>query len=510
MATLSFENINKIYPNHVQAVFDFNLEIQDKEFIVFVGPSGCGKSTTLRMVAGLEDITSGMLYIDGRLINGIEPKDRDIAMVFQNYALYPHMTVYSNMAFALKLRKVLRPIYEDNEEAKNIRLENEKIRKQIGKLYRFAKKHNEPKETFDEIASLYSKIFENEDKANSLLKQKIGFYEDKVNELEKNIVHLNKEIAQINEALSKTEDEESKKIYSQGLEQRKSQLEKVNGELDYYKNNEVPLFKERKLNKFEIDLEIQKAAQILDLTQYLFRKPSALSGGQRQRVALGRAIVRRPKVFLMDEPLSNLDAKLRVQTRSEISRIHKRVGATTIYVTHDQTEAMTMADRIVVMKDGYIQQIGVPEEIYSNPDNVFVAGFIGNPPMNFLEAHFDGSKLFIVSSDKKEEIKITKEQLELLQKYQEGEFDLTLGLRPESIYLKGNAALSKQAQYFDVVCDFRELLGNESVVYTDLLGQRMLVKIENKIKVKSDDNLVIGFNPESLYFFDKETTNRIR
>ena len=243
MANLQLKNVNKIYDNKVQAVFDFNLEIEDKEFIVFVGPSGCGKSTTLRMIAGLEEITSGELYIDGQKMNDVLPKDRDIAMVFQSYALYPHMTVYDNMAFGLKLKKM-------------------------------------PKE--------------------------------------------------------------------------------------------------------EIDQRVRHAAEILEITPYLKRKPKALSGGQRQRVALGRAIVRNAKVFLMDEPLSNLDAKLRVQMRTEIIKLHESLGATTIYVTHDQTEAMTMASRIVVMKDGYIQQIGSPKMIYNYPANMFVAGFIGSPAMNFL------------------------------------------------------------------------------------------------------------------------------
>ena len=245
MAQIRLENVNKIYENGVQAVFDFNINIADKEFIVFVGPSGCGKSTTLRMIAGLEEISSGGFYIDDELMNDVPPKDRDIAMVFQSYALYPHMTVYDNMAFSLKLRKTPKP---------------------------------------------------------------------------------------------------------------------------------------------EIDERVKSAAEILGLTQYLDRKPKALSGGQRQRVALGRAIVRKPKVFLMDEPLSNLDAKLRVQMRSQIIKIHERVGATTIYVTHDQIEAMTMATRIVCMKDGRVQQIGSPKELYSAPANKFVAGFMGSPQMNFLDA----------------------------------------------------------------------------------------------------------------------------
>ena len=260
MATLKFKDINKIYDNKVQAVFDFNLDVNDHEFIVFVGPSGCGKSTTLRMVAGLEEITSGELYINNRLVNVIAPNDRDIAMVFQSYALYPHMTVYDNMAFGLKLRKI-------------------------------------PKE--------------------------------------------------------------------------------------------------------EIERRVNEAAAILGLEPYLNRRPKALSGGQRQRVALGRAIVRNPKVFLMDEPLSNLDAKLRVQMRSEIIKIHERVGATTIYVTHDQTEAMTMATRIVVMKDGYIQQIGTPKEVYNNPANTFVGGFIGSPAMNFLKGKYIDD-CFVIEGSKTE------------------------------------------------------------------------------------------------------------
>ncbi len=255
MANLSLKHIYKVYPGDVTAVKDFNLEIADKEFIVFVGPSGCGKSTTLRMIAGLEEISKGELYIGDRLVNEVEPKERDIAMVFQSYALYPHMTVYDNMAFGLKLRKV-------------------------------------PKD--------------------------------------------------------------------------------------------------------EIDKKVKDAAKILDIEHLLDRKPKALSGGQRQRVALGRAIVREPKVFLMDEPLSNLDAKLRVQMRTEISKLHQRLQTTFIYVTHDQVEAMTMGTRIVVMKDGIVQQVDSPQEIYNNPANIFVAGFIGSPQMNFIDGTIkeEGGKYF--------------------------------------------------------------------------------------------------------------------
>ena len=212
----------------------------------------------------------------------------------------------------------------------------------------------------------------------------------------------------------------------------------------------------------------------------------------------------------MDEPLSNLDAKLRVQTRSEISKIHKRVGATTIYVTHDQTEAMTMADRIVVMKDGYIQQIGAPEEIYDNPDNIFVAGFIGNPPMNFLDAHFDGENLFILKGEEKLNINLTNEQLNSLKSFKEGKYDVVIGLRPEDVYIEGDPNLKQDAQLLSITCDFRELLGQEIVIYTFVLDQKLLVKVPSKVKVHADDELTIGFNSGSLYFFDKETTKRIR
>ncbi|MBQ5484518.1 MAG: sn-glycerol-3-phosphate ABC transporter ATP-binding protein UgpC, partial [Lachnospiraceae bacterium] len=290
MASITLENICKVYPNGFQAVKDFNLNVADKEFIIFVGPSGCGKSTTLRMIAGLEDISSGELKIDGKLMNSVEPKDRDIAMVFQNYALYPHMTVFDNMAFGLKIRKV---------------------------------------------------------------------------------------------------------------------------------------------DKAEIKKRVEEAAKILDLDKLLDRKPKALSGGQRQRVAMGRAIVRNPKVFLMDEPLSNLDAKLRVQMRIEISKLHERLGATIIYVTHDQTEAMTLGTRIVVMKDGVVQQIDSPQVLYSQPKNLFVAGFIGSPQMNFLDAKItaNGNQVTATVGDAKLAVPADKAKALI-----DGGYDgktVVLGIRPE-------------------------------------------------------------------------------
>ena len=514
MATLKLKNINKVYDNGVQAVFDFNIDVNDKEFIVFVGPSGCGKSTTLRMIAGLEEITSGELYIDEHLVNSVVPKDRDIAMVFQNYALYPHMTVYNNMAFALKLRKIPCPLYKENEEANEIRKENLKLYHQLAPLNRKIKKQHEPKELLDKVDEILEEIYRNEEKIVSLQTPIIGFYQDKIKKLEKEYKIIQKEKSKLYKQLDKALLKENKdvnaiNVMQNGIEQKDNQLKQKQEEIDYFKNNKVHVYKDRKLTKYEIALEIYKFAATLDLRKYLFRKPAALSGGQRQRVALGRAIVRKPKVFLMDEPLSNLDAKLRVQTRSEISKIHKRVGATTIYVTHDQTEAMTMADRIVVMKDGYVQQIDSPEMLYSDPQNLFVAGFIGSPPMNFLETKFDGEKL-IIPGEKPIEIQLTKEQIRALKEYKDGPYEVTIGIRPEDIYQKGDQKLEKGAQTFDVVCDFRELLGYDLIVYTYINEQKILVKLESQTRIKSEDALTVGFNKESLYFFDKETTNRIK
>ena len=363
MATLKFRNINKVYDNKVQAVFDFTLDVQDKEFIVFVGPSGCGKSTTLRMVAGLEEITSGDLYIDDVLVNDVLPKDRDIAMVFQNYALYPHMSVYDNMAFGLKLRKI-------------------------------------PKK--------------------------------------------------------------------------------------------------------EIDERVQEAAEILGLGDYLYRKPRQLSGGQRQRVALGRAIVRSPKVFLMDEPLSNLDAKLRVQMRSEIAKIHKRVGATTIYVTHDQTEAMTMASRIVIMKDGYIQQIGTPKEVYNNPANIFVGGFIGSPAMSFFKGNIL-NKNFVTGEKEKISIELSDEIYEKVKGY-EGK-QIVLGIRPEDLSIVPSS--SKGVGILSIEADVVELLGHELIVYGYLDKQKLLIKTSAANEVSVGDVIKVSLDMKKIHFFDPETTNHI-
>ena len=367
MATLTFKNIKKVYtPGDRPAVDDFNLEIEDKEFVVFVGPSGCGKSTTLRMVAGLEDITEGELYIDDVLVNDMAPKNRNIAMVFQSYALYPHMTVYNNMAFALKLKKE---------------------------------------------------------------------------------------------------------------------------------------------SKDEIDRKVREAAEVLGLTEYLERKPKALSGGQRQRVALGRAIVRNAKVFLMDEPLSNLDAKLRVQMRGEIIKLHKRIKTTTIYVTHDQIEAMTMATRIVVMKDGYIQQVGAPKEIYDNPNNVFVGGFIGTPPMNFITGDIDKNGYFTAQGIR---VKVSKKHMALLKKKNYLDKSIILGVRPEDIH-DGKENLER---YKDAVVTFTvdvaELLGSETSVFAKVGDHEVTAMIEARTDIHIGDDIQMAINMEKVHFFDVETQLRIR
>ena len=502
MANLVFKNINKIYPNNVQAVFDFNLEIKDKEFIVFVGPSGCGKSTTLRMVAGLEDITAGELYIDNVLVNQVAPKDRNIAMVFQNYALYPHMSVYGNMSFALKIRRFNLPLFEQNEESILLEKENQNIYSQIKALYRKSKK-KQNEEILKEIEDLHNQIFENEKKIEILCKPVMGINEHLIADLEKKLKSAEESLAKYQKYYDKGGyTEKATKMLEDGIEQKKILINSLNNQIEYYKNNETQLTSLRKFTKLEIDSEIYKAALILGLTEYLFRKPAALSGGQRQRVALGRTIVRRPKVYLMDEPLSNLDAKLRVQTRSEITKIHRQVGATTIYVTHDQTEAMTMADRIVVMKGGYVQQIGTPEEIYEKPANTFVAAFIGNPAMNFLKAKFDGKDLSLVDENKEPLLKLelSETMIDVLKK--NNKEDIVFGIRPEAVSVTQN---SQDKNTLKVLCDDRELLGHESVLYTYIAGQKFLSKVSSALKIKAGDMFNIKFEDENIYLFDEET-----
>ena len=364
-AFVSLKDINKIYPNGVQAVYDFNMDISEKEFIVLVGPSGCGKSTTLRMIAGLEEITSGYLYIDKVLSNYTSSKDRDISMVFQNYALYPQMTVFDNIAFPLRARKYRRPM-----EATVIKAWDQAVAvvcERPAELTDAIKSANDKALNFGTVVEyVATKLKICDEAAKILCKAKLSSVEE------------------IKNTAKVKCDEERAKLSSKGYE--------IDGDYRLTKDGEVQ-YHYVKMSREEIRARVFEAAEILDLGPYLDRRPKELSGGQMQRVALGRAIVRNAKLFLMDEPLSNLDAKLRVQMRSEIVRIHEQIGATTIYVTHDQTEAMTMATKIVVMSKGWVQQIGTPQEIYCNPKNIFVATFIGSPAMNIFDAEYDNGKL---------------------------------------------------------------------------------------------------------------------
>ena len=521
MATILFKDINKIYDNNVQAVFDFNLEVKDKEFIVFVGPSGCGKTTTLRMVAGLEDITSGELYIDGRLINNVVPKDRDIAMVFQSYALYPQMTVYDNMAFALKLRKSYMPVYEQTETSE-LEIKNQQLFKELNKVDRAFKKKQDRDDLLQKHIELITQIIENDKLIKENKKQVIGIDHETIEANNKVIKTLTKDIEKATKLLdqlaqkyesghlkgvSEEEYNNMRRVYDEALRQKNNQLERLKADNERLLNNEIPINSWRHLTKQEIAIDINQTAFALDLTRYLFRKPKALSGGQRQRVALGRAIVRKPKVFLMDEPLSNLDAKLRAQMRSEISKIHENVGGTTIYVTHDQIEAMTMATRIVIMKDGVIQQIGTPSEVYSNPSNKFVAGFIGSPSMNFLKCHVLKDKLLLKNGEEDYFIKLNKEQLKSLQDYIDK--DIILGFRPEALCLDNDPLNPAPSKAIKTECYFSELLGNELLLHFKLFDTKIVSKTSCNANIKTHDTCKICFNIEGLYFFDVETENRI-
>ena len=391
MADVVLKNIKKVYPNiepkkkkkgepekekknnllvteeGVLAVHDFNLEIKDNEFIVLVGPSGCGKSTTLRMIAGLEEISGGELYIDGKLMNDIPPKDRDIAMVFQNYALYPHMTVYENMAFGLKLR------------------------------------HVDPQ---------------------------------------------------------------------------------------------------------EIDRKVKEAAEILDITQYLDRKPKALSGGQRQRVAIGRAIVRSPKVFLMDEPLSNLDAKLRNQMRAEIIKLRQRIDTTFIYVTHDQTEAMTMGTRIVVMKDGFIQQVDIPQNLYDLPVNEFVAGFMGSPQMNFIDATLvkEGADYYVTFGAAKIKVPANKANAEIANYVGK---EIVFGIRPEDVHDEPEFIEKHPEARATADVEVTELMGAETYLYLNCEGNALTARVEPTSTAKTGDKITIALDMNKMHLFDKETEKTI-
>ena len=366
MSSISLKNVYKIFDDGTTAVNDFSLEIADKEFIILVGPSGCGKSTTLRMIAGLEHITKGELKIGDRIVNDVAPKDRDIAMVFQRYALYPHMTVYKNMAFGLELRK---------------------------------------------------------------------------------------------------------------------------------------------MSKDEIDKRVREAARVLDIEHLLKRKPKALSGGQRQRVALGRAMVRSPSVFLLDEPLSNLDAKLRTNMRTEIKKLHQRLGTTFIYVTHDQTEAMTMGDRIVVMKDGVIQQVDSPQNLYKYPQNMFVAGFIGSPQMNFLDAEVKSKNGKIILSLAENELDVTDSFAKKNEIKEYFNKSVKVGIRPEDVTVDNEFISKNPDKVLTAKLEVSELMGSESYLYLDYSGQKLTARVA--ADSPANETVELGILTDRIHLFDPNSTSNI-
>ena len=500
---VSLQGINKVYPNGVQAVYDFNLDINKNDFIVLVGPSGCGKSTTLRMVAGLEDISSGYLYIDGVLSNYLPSKSRDISMVFQSYALYPQMSVYENIAFPLRIRKYDKKKYDYElvyyKEVIEL-LDKEDIVQSIINSYDKSLNFGKP---YEYISTKYNCL---DGSAKYLLKEVL-----KLTKLE----FIETEFINIKDSI--------KEQYSNKLENRKETLKAkgkfVNDDFVYTDINGNEIYIKAKLTEQEIRNKVFEAATILDLGPYLDRLPKELSGGQMQRVALGRAIVRNAKVFLLDEPLSNLDAKLRVMMRSEIVRIHEQIGATTIYVTHDQTEAMTMATKIVVMSKGWVQQVGTPKEVYSKPNNLFVAKFIGSPAMNIFDGTYndgtitldDGFKVDfgekLILAHKKfytKKIEETERLLSLLDTDIEGEVTRTELAKIFSA--KSYAKNEKEAKDIDVLTyskkKKKKIFAKKAVKGFDLEETRsnlneMLAKYKEAFT--SSHTIKLGIRPENIH-----------
>ena len=483
MADLTLNHIYKVYPNGVQAVSDFNLEIKNNEFIVFVGPSGCGKSTTLRMIAGLEEITSGELFIGNNLVNSLDPKDRDIAFVFQNYALYPHMTVYENMAFGLKSMKIA---VEGGYLLDKKRESDAKIKECKLKIAELKKKAHSNKG----IAALKGEIKSEEEAFKQI---KAEWQESAKLRLAKLKKKVEEDVAKLKADDTLTKQQKRAKLY---------EIKDKYGEDVLAIKLEGNTSEKRKLTPKEINKRILTAAETLQITEYLKRKPKEMSGGQRQRVALGRALVRSPKVFLLDEPLSNLDAKLRNQMRTEITKLHQKVKTTFIYVTHDQTEAMTMGDRIVVMKDGFIQQIDEPMNLYNKPVNKFVAGFIGTPQMNFIEAHLFKNKQ-TVTAVSKENIRfdIPYEKIATIdKKYLEAERPVIIGFRPESVV--------EHPKGIPFLVNVVERLGNETLLYGDLGKNETLqivLKVPTSDRWKTGMNINIAFDMDAIHIFDKES-----
>lgn len=481
MASIEFENVVKVYSGQKKPVVpNLNLKIEDKEFIILVGPSGCGKSTTLRMIAGLEDITRGTLRIDGKKVNDVPARDRDIAMVFQSYALYPNMTVYKNIAFPLKVRK----------------LTQEDIEKRVETVKALCKEH----------------VLTEEEKTNRI--KNIQDYCSKhvltIEEVQERVDYL------VNsESFASLSDEEKDIAVNNLKNQKKYSIDEVNAFIeeannsDHYITVEIKqklevVRKQKKYTKEEIDAKVQAVSKILDLEQYLDRKPANLSGGQRQRVALGRAMVRSPKVFLLDEPLSNLDAKLRTEMRSQISLLHKKLNTTFVYVTHDQTEAMTIADKIAVLDKGILQQFDTPRNLYERPVNKFVAGFIGSPEMNFLKANVveDNSGVKLSIANRAFKVNDTLNRNNELNSYVNSE--VTYGIRPENITLvtEDNKESIDKATIYKVHVKIAEFLGAELYLYFDLADTQCVCRTSAKYKIRYGDDIYISLNPNKGYIFN--------
>ncbi len=629
MSGIVLKNICKVYPSRdkkqsegVLAVNDFSMEIEDNEFIVFVGPSGCGKSTTLRMIAGLEKISGGELYIDEKYMNDTEPKDRDISMVFQNYALYPHMTAYKNISFGLTTRKIPVPVYEKNETTKEKLSEISKLQSENKALFKeilaadkdlavldrklgLKQKHldnvreemailqekkaktaniqkrliklNSMRNEFEEavtklenqvaelkkksadgkvqlekndesisgiqgLLSEYQKV-EIDQKAIAETKKNITYYEKqavkdetrrsddekKLTEKERELEIIEKQMADCNCDSSNAD----KKIQEMSfqlemkrdeildeigflkeelhiLDLRKGSIERELKEnrdnLEMYKTVPQPVFNYRHYTDEEIDRKVKMAADILDINKLLNRKPREMSGGQRQRIALGRAIVREPKVFLLDEPLSNLDAKLRATMRAEITKLHKKLKTTFIYVTHDQVEAMTMGTRIVVMKDGVIQQIDTPTNLFDYPENIFVAGFIGTPQMNFFDVKLSviGDKVKAVFPEGSVLYFDTVSMREIESQYCDGkEYECVLGVRGEHIQIEEHG--------IPVEIGLVEILGSETHLHVnmDQIDREVIVNLRDRGNYQSEDKICLNFDGSKIHLFDKNTTKSI-
>ena len=536
MASVILKDVKKIYDNHVVAVHDFNLEIKDKEFVVFVGPSGCGKSTTLRMVAGLEEISEGTVSIDGEIVNDLEPKDRNIAMVFQNYALYPHLSVFENMAFSLRLKRYLvkEPIMENGVQKQGIDEEaiaqNKKEIENL-KMRRAGVVAEEPKiiarlqkEKANDIGALAkaegrASVLEGKCAAKKAQIEAQGKplpqpfqAEEAAKKARKRVDDLKYEIEGIDRRLNNIGANNEKLL--QDFDAHIARLEEENARLA---TTPVPLFatKRVKMPEQEIYDRVLSAAKTLGITQYLMRKPRALSGGQRQRVAIGRAMVRDSKVFLMDEPLSNLDAKLRNQMRAELILLRKKIDSTFIYVTHDQTEAMTLGDRIVIMKDGYTQQIGTPQEVFDLPTNLFVATFIGAPQMNLFDAHLNRKgKEYSVSLYGKT-FPVHGWKAEELARRDVPEQDITLGVRPEHMVLQKEKATNA----LDLEILVNEMMGSEYFVHASAPDEKNVVIRVPTISLGEGDQVSkavapgtqihVGFEGKVMHLFDKEGYNLV-